>query len=141
MRPTLKCLTVIAVLLGAGFLILTPAASAQSVRGREEASRVLTVEKVAINNGEVSGEVFNHSTHIVRDVQLFIRHTWLWDNETKPGKDDPGTSVYYTLPKEIPPGERAPFNFKPPVPLTNAGGRFETSVAVAGFTEVIPQPK
>jgi hypothetical protein len=141
MRPTLKCLTVIAVLLGAGFLILTPAASAQSVRGREEASRVLTVEKVAINNGEVSGEVFNHSTHIVRDVQLFIRHTWLWDNETKPGKDDPGTSVYYTLPKEIPPGGRAPFNFKPAVPLTNAGGRFETSVAVAGFTEVIPQSK
>jgi hypothetical protein len=35
-----------------------------------------------------------------------------------------------------------PFTFKPSPPLTKmAGGHFDTSVAIAGFTEVIPQTK
>jgi hypothetical protein len=114
----------------------------QSVRTKEEISRILTVENVAVRDGGVSGEVVNRGSNTVRDVQLLIRHTWLWDNETKPGKDDPGTSSYYTLPKEIPPGGRLPFSFKPSPPLANAsGGHFETTVSIAGFTEVIPQTK
>ena len=114
----------------------------QSVRTRDEIARILSVEKVSVADSAVSGEVFNRSSNVVRDVQLFIRYTWLWDNETKPGKADPGTSAYYTLPTEIPPGARASFNFKPPAPLATAsGGHFETSVAVAGFTEIIPQTR
>ena len=138
-----KRLGLMVALVSAGLLAFASVASAQSVRGRDEASRILTVEKfTASTDGEVSGQVINHSNHTMRDVQLFIRYTWLWDNETKPGKDDPGTSTYYTLPKEIPPGGSAALNFKPSTPLTKAaGGHFETSVAVAGFTEVIPQSK
>ncbi|MGE5215877.1 MAG: hypothetical protein ACM3SP_02615 [Chloroflexota bacterium] len=112
---------------------------AQMVRERQEITKSLTLDKVHIADGVVSGEVVNSSPHTMRDVQLFIRYTWLWDNETKPGKNDPGTSTYYTLPKEIPPRGRSPFTFKPSSPLpTAAGGHFETSVAIAGFTEVIP---
>jgi hypothetical protein len=59
----------------------------------------------------------------VRDVQLLIRYTWLWYNETKPGKDDPGTSTYYTLPKEIAPGARLPFSFKTVATVTPSYGR------------------
>jgi hypothetical protein len=138
-----KRLGLMVALVSAGLLAFASVASAQSVRGRDEASRILTVEKfTAATDGEVSGQVINHSNHTMRDVQLFIRYTWLWDNETKPGKDDPGASTYYTLPKEIPPGASAALNFKPSTPLTKAaGGHFETSVAVAGFTEVIPQSK
>src|SRR6266508_6844888 len=111
----------------------------QSVRTQEEISRVLTVENVAVRDGGVSGEVVNRGSNTVRDVQLLIRYTWLWDNETKPGKDDPGTSSYSTLPKEIPPGGSLPFTYKPsPPPPKMAGGHFETTVSVAGFTEVIP---
>ena len=114
----------------------------QSVRTRDEIARILSVEKVSVADSAVSGEVFNRSSNTVRDVQLFIRYTWLWDNETKPGKADPGTSAYYTLTREIPPGGRAPFDFKPSAPLAKAsGGHFETSVAVAGFTEIIPQTR
>ena len=93
-------------------------------------------------HGLVSGEVVNRSPHTARDVQLFIRYTWLWDNETKPGSADPGTSTYYTLAKDIPTGGRLPFSFKPSPSLPNvSGGRFETSVAIAGFSEVIPQSR
>jgi hypothetical protein len=114
----------------------------QSLRTRDEIARILSIEKVSIADGAVSGEVFNRSSNTVRDVQLFIRYTWLWDNETKPGKDDPGTSAYYTLPSEMPPGGRVPFNFKPSAPLAKAsGGHYETTVSVAGFTEIIPQTR
>ncbi len=114
----------------------------QGVRTREEIGRILSIEKLIVADGAVSGEVLNHSANTVRDVQLFIRYTWLWDNETKPGKDDPGTSAYYTLAREIPPGGRLPFNFKPSTPLTkSSNGHFETTVAIAGFAEIISQVK
>ena len=114
----------------------------QNVRNREDILRILTVEKVTVADGVVSGEVLNRSANTVRDVQLFIRYTWLWDNEMKPGKKDPGTSTYHTLPSEIAPGGRLPFSFQPSPPLEKiGGGRYETSVSIAGFTEVIPQGK
>jgi len=118
------------------------AAWPQNVKNHEEAARVLVVEKLVVKDEMISGEVFNRSTRLVRDVQLFIRYTWLWDDETKPGKQDPGASTYYTLQKEIASGSRLPFTFQPSPPLAKiGGGRYQTSVSIAGFTEVIPQGK
>ena len=122
------------------FLGASPTASAQTVRTQEQIARVLAVEKFTVADGAVSGELHNRSSNIVRDIQLFIRYTWLWDNEMKPGKEDPGTSTYYTLPKDIHAGGRLPFTFKPSPPLPDmSGGHFETSVSIAGYTEIIPQ--
>ena len=139
----LQSLTGIIVLSMGAMLLTTPLPGwSQSVRARDETARIVTIEKITVADSVVSGEVFNRSSNNVRDVQLFIRYTWLWDNETKPGKDDPGTSTYYTLPKEIAPGVRVPFSFKPSPPLPQVtGGHFETSVAIAGFTEVIQQTR
>jgi hypothetical protein len=123
--------------------ILAPlTAYPQNVRTREDGARILTIEKIAVADGVVTGEVLNRSLNTLRDAQLLIRYTWLWEHETKPGKEDPSTSTYYTLPKEIPPGGRLPFTYKPSPPLPKvSGGHFETSVAIAGFTEVVPQTK
>jgi len=125
----------------AWILLSTPGSvQPQSVKTHEDARQVLVLEKVVVKNGTVSGEVINRSPRLVRAVQLFIRYTWLWDAETKPGKQDPSSSFYYTLREEIKPGARIPFMFEPSSPLArNGGGRYETSVSVAGFTEVIPQ--
>jgi len=138
-----QSLTGIIVLSMGAMLLTTPLPGwSQSVRARDETARIVTIEKITVADSVVSGEVFNRSSNNVRDVQLLIRYTWLWDNETKPGKDDPGTSTYYTLPKEIAPGVRLPFSFKPSPPLPQVtGGHFETSVAIAGFTEVIQQTR
>jgi hypothetical protein len=122
--------------------LLAYSAGAQTVRERAEIAAVLTIEKLSVQDGVAAGEIHNRSPHMVRDVQLFIRYTWLWDEEFKPGKDDPGTSIYYTLPKEIPAGGRLPFSYSPSPPLPKAsGGRFETTVAIAGYAEVIPPTK
>jgi hypothetical protein len=121
---------------------LVDLAGAQAIRSQEEIARTITIEKLSVQDGAVAGEVKNLSLYAVRDVQLFIRYTWLWDDERNPGKVDPGTSAYYMLPKEISPGGRLPFNFSPAPPLPKVtGGHFETSVSVAGFAEIIPQAK
>jgi hypothetical protein len=134
-------------LLGCGLIALIliglpHSAAPQNVRERVDVSRLLAVEKVAVTDGAVTGEVINRSPHTIRDVQLFIRHTWLWDNETKPGKNDPGSSTYYMVPNEIPAGGRVAFRYKPsPLLPKVAGGNFITTVAIAGYTEIIPQTR
>jgi hypothetical protein len=129
-------------LLGAAVTLWPDVALSQAVRSREEAQRILVIENLSAQDGVVSGEVHNRSDRTVRDVQLFIRHTWLWDDEFHPGKVDPGASTFHTLPQEISPGGMARFNFTPSPPLAKAaGGRFVTTVSVAGFTEIVPQTK
>ena len=133
-----------AILIGSALFatLLTHSAGSQTVRERDEIAPVLAIEKLTVQEGVVAGEIFNRTAHVVRDVQLFIRHTWLWDAEFKPGKNDPGTSIYYTMPKEISAGGRLPFTYSPSPPLPKvSGGRFETTVAIAGYAEVIPQTK
>jgi hypothetical protein len=132
----------VALWLGVAMTLWPHPARAQAVRSPEEIRRVVTIEKLSVQDGAVSGEVHNLSSHAVRDVQLFVRHTWLWDNEFRPGKMDPGASTFQTMQKEIPAGGSAPFNFTPSPPLAKAaGGHFVTTVSIAGFTEVIPQSR
>jgi len=109
---------------------------AQNVISRDDASQVVTVENSQIENGGISGMVQNRSPHFdTRCTQLFIRNTWPWDNETKPGKNDPGTSAYITLREELPPGGQASFSYRPSQALTKlAGGQYQTAVFIAGFT-------
>lgn len=112
---------------------------AQLLRSKDEVSRIIAIEKLAVKDGTVSGEVHTLSPNTLRDVQFYIRYIWIWDNEFHPGSNDPSTSFIYTLPQEIAPGDRVPFTYSPSPPLPKAsGGRFMTAVAVAGFTEVIP---
>ena len=114
-----------------------PTLRAQTIRDRKATARIVSVERVSVSDGSVSGEVINQSKNTLRDVQLLIRYIWLWDNETKPGRNDPSISFYYNLPGEIPPGGRASFTFKPAQPVAKvSGGHFETSASIAGFSEV-----
>jgi hypothetical protein len=133
---------VIFVLFLGGAVFLTSVCShreggAATLLSREKASEVVSLRGVEVKGGEVSGELVNQSQRLVRDVQLLIRHTWLWKNEFRPGQDDPGTAVYYTVERSIPPGQSARFTYKPSSPLpSRPDGSYETTVSVAGFTEV-----
>jgi hypothetical protein len=101
-------------------LILAPWAKpalAQMVFSQEQAASVLAIENVAVQDGSVSGAIRNKSPNTVRDVQLFIRYTWLWANEFRPGKDNPSEVFYPTVSGEIAPGGSLPFKFTPSSPL------------------------
>lgn len=128
--------------LSAGIIVLTAPqpATAQKVASREDIAAILAIENVIVSNGTVSGEIRNRGPYDVRDVQLLIRYTWLWDDERNPGKNDPSTSTYYTLPSEIRAAGSLPFTFTPSPPLRNlSGGTYQISVTVGGLVQVIPQ--
>jgi len=107
---------------------------------REDVGRVASLQNVAsTEEGEVSGELVNHSKQTLREVRLQILYSWRWKNEHRPGKDDPGRATYYVLDKEIPPGQTLRFNYKPTPPLAaRDDGEFDISVKVAGFAQVFP---
>jgi hypothetical protein len=116
----------------------------QTVLSQEQAGRTLAIEKLAPQaDGTVSGEIRNNSKNTVRDVQLFVRHTFLWKNEYHPGKESPSAASYPTISGDIAPGGSLPFKFTPTPPLPKrADGRFlPPTVSIAGFTQVIPQSK
>ena len=112
----------------------------QTVLTQQQAGSVLSIERVATRpDGTVTGEIRNNSNNTVRDVQLFIRHTFLWKDEFHPGKESPSVVAYPTISGEIAPGKSLPFKFTPSPPLpTRKDGRFGSpSVSIAGFTQVI----
>ena len=107
---------------------------------REDVGRVASLRNVmSTEEGEVSGEVVNHSKQTLREIRLQILYSWRWNNEYHPGKDDPGRATYYVLDKEIPPNQTVRFNYKPSPPLASReDGQFDISVKVAGFAQVFP---
>ena len=131
----------VSLLLGLG-LELKPS-FAQNVASQDQAGSVVTIENLSVQDGGVSGAIRNKSPNTVRDVQLFIRYTFLWKNEFHPGKNDPSAGFYQTVSGDIAPGGSLPFNFSPSPPLPKrSDGRFERpSVSVAGFTQVIQQKR
>jgi hypothetical protein len=114
-------------------------ADVRTIAGTRDApaSGAVSVRNLAIRGDVVSGELVNTSSHLVRDVRLLVRHTWLWDAERAPGEDSPGRASYHTVPESIPPGGRLAFNVEPTPPLpARTDGRFEPSVEIVGFTEI-----
>jgi len=105
----------------------------------DTAAEIVSVRGVTVREGDVSGDLINKSRGLVRDVQLQITYRWLWNDEFHPGKDDPGRTVYYTVEKEIPPGQSIGFAYKPSPPLAaRTDGVFITTVSVAGYSQVWP---
>jgi len=134
----------VSLLLGLILALWPKPSSLQTVLSQQQAGSVLAIEKVAAQpDGTVTGEIRNNSKNTVRDVQLFIRYTFLWKNEFHPGKESPSAAFYPTISGEIAPGKSLPFKFMPSPPLPKrTDGRFEApSVSIAGFTQVIAQSK
>jgi hypothetical protein len=134
----------VSLLLGLILALWPKASLSQTVLSQQQAGSVLGIEKVAAQtDGTVTGEIRNNSKNTVRDVQLFIRYTWLWADEFHPGKDSPSEVFYPTVSGDIAPGGSMPFKFTPSPPLPKrSGGKFaQPTVSVAGFTQVISQSR
>lgn len=111
--------------------------SPERVVPSERVAESVALRDVRVEGDVVSGVLTNRSGEVLRDVQLLIKHDWLWKNEFRPGEDNPGRAVYYTVPGEILPGGQTTFTYRadPPLPA-RSDGRFNTSVEVVGFVEV-----
>jgi hypothetical protein len=124
-----------------GLTVWPKLSSSQTVLTQQQASSALSIDKIAVQDGAVTGEIRNNSKNTVRDVQLFIRYTFLWKDEFHPGKESPSAAFYHTMSGEILPGKSLPFKFTPaPLLPQRSDGRFERpTVSIAAFTEIIPQ--
>ena len=142
-KQTLIRILFVSLLLGLILAVWPKPSFAQNVASQEQAGSVLAIDNVTAQDGTVTGEIRNKSKNTVRDVQLFIRYTWLWANEFHPGKDNPSEAFYQTVAGEIAPGGLLPFKFTPSSPLPKrSGGKFaQPTVSVAGFTQVISQSR
>lgn len=109
---------------------------------KETADQVLALEKIAIRDGEVSGELVNRSSQGVYGVDLQVLYSWRWNNDFHPGRDDPGRAEYFRIEKEISPGQRVPFVHTPSPPLpARKDGIFDISIKVIGFTRIFRETK
>ena len=119
------------------FCIQLGHADTVSVLSASEAPHALALRNVEMRDNVMAGEIVNHSSHRVRDVELLIRHIWHWNDEFRPGENSPGAADFYTISTEIPSGATERFTYSMPMPLpVRADGYFETVVTVAGFTEI-----
>ncbi|HEY3305826.1 MAG TPA: hypothetical protein VGL70_20055 [Candidatus Binatia bacterium] len=124
----------------AGIEFQPDAARSATLMSQEQATQVVSLRNLTVKDGVVSGELVNKSPRTIRDVQLLIRYTWLWNNEMHPGEQSPGDAVYSTVEGDVPSGGSKPFTYRPQSPLPERpDGHFEVSASVAGFTEIIPQ--
>jgi hypothetical protein len=117
--------------------MLSSTATAATLLTADRAAQVVSLRNVTTKDGDVTGEVVNHSKQTLREVQLQILYSWRWQDETHPGADDPGRAAYHMVGKEIPAGQSARFDYKPVPPLpVRKDGSFEISVKVVGFAQV-----
>lgn len=125
------------VALAAGALLLGVAASAQELLSSTAAPGAVRVEAHAGADLGVTGTVYNGTDATVTQVEVLIRHDWLWANETKPGTDDPAWADRVLITDPIPPGGQLRFTRVParPVPA-RTDGRFVTSVRVGAYQTV-----
>jgi hypothetical protein len=101
--------------------------------------KIVEVRDVRVQPDEISGVLVNLSSKPVSNVQVQIERSWLWKNERHPGadKDNPGRSVVYAVPGEIPPGGRLPFSYRADTALPErSDGSFDTSVSVLSFEQI-----
>ena len=101
--------------------------------------KIVEVRDVRGQPDEVSGVLVNLSSNPVRNVQVQIDRSWLWKNERHPGanENNPGRSVVYAVPGEIPPGGRLSFTYRPDSTLPQrSDGSFKTSVSVVSLEQV-----
>jgi hypothetical protein len=68
----------VSLLLGLILALWPKPSFSQNVASQEQAATVLAIDKVTVQDGTITGEIRNKSKNTVRDVQLFIRYTFLW---------------------------------------------------------------
>jgi hypothetical protein len=119
-----------------GVLAIEPQVSDERIVSQDRLAQDVVVRGVEADGGTVSGTVVNNSGKVLRDVQLMIRRSWLWDDEFHPGTNDPSRTEFYTLRQEIPPGGQLPFTYRSESPLAEGrGGHFVTDVKVASVVQ------
>jgi hypothetical protein len=102
----------------------------------ERAAQTLEVRDVRVDGATLLGRLLNRSGGQISGVRLFIRHTFHWNDEFRPGNDHPGSVQTLELAETVPPGGEHSFTASIQAPPQRGDGWFTIDVMVLGFTEV-----
>lgn len=110
---------------------------AEGIITERDVRSVLEVSDVRATDRSVTATLVSRSSMRIQDIQLVVRHSFLWNDERNPGTDNPGRTEYYRVLGEIEPHGTLTFEYQPDPPLPQrADGSFQTSIEIAAFTEV-----
>ncbi len=131
-------LTVAALAVAIGLVVCAGAVRADELVSTDELAQSISIGNLTTGEGgAVSGVLVNKSRKLLKNVRVSIHYNWLWSNERHPGTDDPGRTVLYTVPGQVPANGQAQFSYQPSPPLpARSDGKFVTDAQVIGFTEV-----
>lgn len=144
-RNTMRIAAAIA--LGHAGLVLAPAVraaaadglavGAEGIIGQTDVGTVLEIRDIDSTDARVRATLVNNSGSRIKDIQVVVRHAFLWKDERNPGRDNPGRTEFFLVLGEVEPHGRLAFEYRPEPPLPQrADGTFKTSIEIAGFTEV-----
>lgn len=137
MKTTLMVIAAAALMLPLS--LVSSVAGADLISNNQLARSLEARHVVSHPDGSISGTIVNHTDMTVRDVRLMIDYSWVWENDFKPGDENPGHTLYIIAPAAIPPHGEGSFTYRPTSPLPQeSDGHFVTSVAVVGFTQMVP---
>jgi hypothetical protein len=102
----------------------------------ERAAQTLQVRDVRVDGATLYGRLLNRGGKPINGVRLFIRHTFNWNDEFRPGNDNPGSVQTLEVAETVPPGGEHSFTASIQTPPQRGDGWFTTDVMVLGFTEV-----
>jgi hypothetical protein len=125
----------------AGVLALTAALGA----GAESANLLSSTEEpgtVSLQaeggaDGTVNGTIRNGTGGTLQNIQVLVRHDWLWQDEYNPGADDPARLETMTVTETIAPGATHTFTYQPsPALPSRTDGRFVTRAELGAYEVV-----
>ncbi len=126
------------VLLGILSLPLHGATATATVVSSSQADQTIVINDLVVRDNVVSGTIVNKSSATLREIEVLVRQTWLWEPERHPGTDDPGRTLPFMLGADVAPNASTSFTFDTPPLPQRSDGRFITTMEVTGFTEVGP---
>src|SRR5258705_10693038 len=101
-----------------------------------DAAAVVSVESVAVRDGNTIGRLVNHGDRPIRDVEVIVQHRFRWSNEYKPGNASPGSALEFTVNGTVPAGGSLDFQVPSAPAATAKPGHFDTVVRVLSFDEL-----
>lgn len=114
-----------------------PAIAEPVVIADDDRDAPIQVEGVTLEGNTVTGTLVDRGSAEVRDIRLLVDVEFLWANETKPGDDNPGRAIVFTVAGPLPPHGTLKFTVHPEPPLEErADGRYRPKIRVMSYETV-----
>ena len=120
---------------------LVAAGSAAAMEHAEADAVAVESEPLAGIPGGLRLRVTNRGGEPVRDVEIVVRHGFLWEDEFHPGDESPARADLVKVDETLAPGETKVVEYRPDPPLPQRDdGQFVSEALAMGWNVGPPRP-